>query len=114
MLGKLSWEEEPHRGLDFTGGDGGPLVVVGKTAGLSSNTLKEVINKGIHDGHSLGGDSSVRVDLLQHFVDVDGIGFLPLSLLLLLISLRDSFCSFARFGSSLSRGLRGHGVTESV
>ena len=90
MLGKLSREEEPHRGLDLTGGDGRPLVVVGKTAGLSSNTLKEVINKGVHDGHGLGGDTSIRVDLLENLVDVDGIRFLPLLFLLLLVSLGDS------------------------
>ena len=111
MLGKLSRQQEPHRGLDLTGGDGRPFVVVSKTAGLSSNTLKKVIDKGVHDAHGLGGDTSVRVDLLQHFVDVDGIGLLPLLLLLLLISLGDGFGSLARLGSSLSRGLGGHVVS---
>ena len=53
MLGKLSRQQEPHRGLDLTRGDGGPFVVVGKAAGLSSNALKEVIDKGVHDAHGL-------------------------------------------------------------
>ena len=66
MLGKLSREEEPHRGLDLTGGDGGPLVVVSETAGFSCNTLEEIIDKGVHDRHGLGGDSSVWVNLLQN------------------------------------------------
>ena len=53
MLGQLSGEEEPHRGLDLPGGDGGSLVVVGKTAGLSSDALKEIVDKGVHDAHGL-------------------------------------------------------------
>ena len=40
MLGKLTREEEPDSSLHFTGGDSGPLVVVSKTAGLSSDGSK--------------------------------------------------------------------------
>merc|ERR1711946_54109 len=69
--------------LDFPGGDGGPLVVVGQTGSLSSDPLKDVVDEGVHDAHGLGGDTSVGVDLLQHLVDVDSIGLLPLVLLLL-------------------------------
>ena len=108
MLGKLSWEEEPHRGLYLTRGDGGPLVVVGKTAGFSCNTLKEVIDKGVHDGHGLGGDTSVWVDLFQHLVDVDGIGFLPSALLLLLVTLGDGLGSLSRLLGSFSRNFWWH------
>ena len=57
MLGQFSRQQKPDRGLDFTGCDGGPLVVVSKTASLSSNALKKVIDKGVHDGHGLGGDT---------------------------------------------------------
>ena len=71
MLGELTREEEPDSSLDFTGGDGGPLVVVSQTGSLSSKSLKEIIDKRVHDAHGLGGDTSVRVDLLQHLVDVD-------------------------------------------
>jgi len=73
MLGKLTWQEEPDSSLDFPGGDGGPLVVVGESAGLSGNALKEVIDKGVHDAHGLGGDTGVGVNLLQDLVDVDGV-----------------------------------------
>ena len=66
VLGQFSWKEETDSSLDFPGGDSGPLVVVGQTASLSSDTLKDVIDEGVHDGHGLGGDSSVGVDLLQH------------------------------------------------
>ncbi len=77
VLGELTGEEETDGGLDFPGGDGGPPVVVGKTAGLGGNTLEDVVREGGHDGHSLGADTSVRVHLLQHLVDVDGVGFPP-------------------------------------
>ena len=68
---------ETDSGLDFPAGDGGTTVVVGKTAGLSCDALKDVVDKAVHDGHSLGGDTGVGVHLLQHLVDVDSIAFLP-------------------------------------
>ena len=73
VLGELTWQEEPDSGLDFPGGDGGPLVVVGKTAGLSGDALEQVVDKGVHDAHGLGGDTGVGVNLLQDLVDVDGV-----------------------------------------
>ena len=77
VLGQLSGEEETDSSLDLSAGDGGTTVVVGKTAGLSCDALKDVVDKAVHDRHSLGGDTSVRVHLLQHLVDVDSIAFLP-------------------------------------
>ena len=49
MLSQLSGQEEPHRGLDLPGGDGGPLVVVGQTGSLSGDPGEDVIDKGVHD-----------------------------------------------------------------
>ena len=66
MLGQLSGQEKPDGGLDLPGGDGGPLVVVGELASLGSNPLKQIVDEAVHDAHGLGGDASVRVDLLQH------------------------------------------------
>ena len=77
VLGELTREEEPDSGLDLAGGDGGPLVVVSESAGLGGDSLEQVVDERVHDGHGLGGDTSVRVDLLQHLVDVDGVRFLP-------------------------------------
>ena len=108
MFSQFSGEEEPDSGLNFPGGDGGPLVVVGKTGSFGSDTFEDIVDERVHDAHGLGGDTSVRVDLLQHLVDVDGIGFLPSQLLLLLITLGDSLGSLARLLSSLSRDLWGH------
>ena len=105
VLGQLSWQEEPDSSLDLPGGDGGPLVVVGKTAGLSSDPLKQVVDERVHDAHGLGGDTGVGVHLLEDLVDVDGIGLLPLGFPLLLVSLGDGLGGFA---CSLSGGLGWH------
>ena len=101
VFGQFSGEEKSDSGLDFPGGDGGPLVVVGQTASLGGDTLEQIVDKGVHDGHGLGGDSGVGVDLLQHLVDVDGVGFLPL-LLFLLVALGDVLAGLASLLGSLS------------
>ena len=66
MLGQLTGQEKPDGGLDLPRGDGGPLVVVSESAGLSGDSLKDVVHEGVHDGHNLGGDASVRVHLFQY------------------------------------------------
>ena len=102
VLGELTGEEEPDSGLDLAGGDGGPLVVVSQTAGLGGDPLEQVVDERVHDGHGLGGDSGVGVDLLQHLVDVDSVGLLPLSLLLLLVTLGDGLGGLAGLLGSFS------------
>jgi len=108
VLGQLSGVEEPDSGLNFPGGDGGPLVVVGQTGGLSSDPLEDIVDKGVHDAHGLGGDAGVGVHLLQDLVDVDGIGLLPPLLALLLITLGDGFLGLARLLGGLSGGFGRH------
>ena len=73
MLGQFTGEEKSDSGLDLSGGDCGPLVVVGQTGSLSCDSLKDVVDKAVHDGHSLAGNTSVGVDLFQHLVDVDAV-----------------------------------------
>ena len=101
VLGQLTREQEPHSGLNFPGGDGGPLVVVGQTGRFSGDSLENVVHERIHDGHSLGGHTGVRVDLLEDLVNVDGVALLPL-LLALLVSLRNRLLRLA----SLFRSFR--------
>ena len=84
VLGQLSGQEQTDSGLDLSAGDGGPAVVVSKTAGLGGDTLEDIVDEGVHDAHGLAGDSSVGVDLLKDLVDVDGVGFPPPPLPLLL------------------------------
>ena len=83
VLGQLTGQEETDSGLDLSAGDGWSPVVVGKTAGLGSDTLEDIVDKGVHDAHGLAGYTSVGVDLLQDLVDVDGVRFPPPPLLLL-------------------------------
>ena len=106
VLGQLSREKQTHGSLDFSAGDGGSPVVVGKTAGLGSDSLKDIVDKAVHDGHGLAGDPSVRVDLLQNLVHVDGIALLPPPLALLVprtgcFSLRG--CLFGSLGAWFGR-----------
>lgn len=88
VLCKLSWEEKPDGGLHLPAGDGGALVVVSKTRCFGGDSLEDVVDEAVHDAHGLAGNSSVRVHLLEDFVDVDCVTLLPPALLLL-ISLGD-------------------------
>ena len=107
VLGQFTGEEEPDSSLDLPGGDGGPLVVVGQTGSLSSDTFEDIVDEGVHDAHGLGGDTSVGVNLLQHLVDVDGVGFFPF-LGPLLVVLRDVLGGLTGLLGSLSGGFGGH------
>ena len=78
VFGQFTRQQKPDGGLDLPGGDGGPLVVVGQSGSLGSDTFEDIVDEGVHDAHGLGGDASVGVDLLQHLVNVDGVGLLPL------------------------------------
>ena len=107
VFGQFTGEEEPDGGLDLPGGDGGPLVVVGQTGSLGSDTFEDIVDKGVHDAHGLGGDTGVGVDLLQHLVDVDSIGLLALVTAFLSV-LGDSLGGLAGFFGGFSRGLGRH------
>ena len=86
MLSQLSGEEKSDSRLDLPRGDGRPLVVVSETGSFGGDPFEDVVNEGVHDGHGFGRDTSVRVNLLQHLVDVDSVGFLSLLLLFLVTS----------------------------
>ena len=77
VLGQLTGQKQTDGGLDFSAGDGGSLVVVGKTRSLTGDSLKDVVHERVHDGHGFAGDSSVGVHLLEHLVDVDGVALPP-------------------------------------
>ena len=86
VLGQLTGQEETDSGLDLSAGDGGPPVVVGQTGSLGGDALEDIVDKAVHDGHGLAGDTGVGVHLLQHFVDVDGVRLPPPPLPLLVTS----------------------------
>ena len=50
---------------------------MGKTRSLTGDSLKDVIHKRVHDRHGFAGDSSVRVHLFKHLVNVDGVALPP-------------------------------------
>ena len=54
------------RGLDLSRGDGGFLVVGSELGSLSGDTLEDVVDEGVQDGHGTVGDTSVGVNLLQN------------------------------------------------
>ena len=95
VFGQFTGQEETDGRLDLAARDGRALVVVGQTRRLTGDAFKDVVDERVHDGHGLGRDASVGVDLLQHFVDVNGVAFLPLALLLLAIAFRDVLLSLA-------------------
>ena len=107
MLGQFTGEQKPDGGLHLPGGNGGTLVVVSKAGSLGSDPLEDVVDEGVHDVHGLGGDTGVRVDLLQHLVDVDCVALLPPALLLL-VSLGDVLLGLAGLLGGLSACLGWH------
>jgi len=112
VFGELTRKEKSDGSLDLTGCDGGSLVVVSKTAGFGGNPLEQVVDERVHDAHGLGRDASVGVNLLQHLVDIDGVGLLSSQLFLLLVAtFADSFSGFARFLDSFTGNFRRHSVT---
>ena len=77
MLGQFTRQEEADCSLDLSAADGRLFVVLGKTSGLRSDLLEDVVHERVHDAHGLAGDASLWVNLLQDLVDVDRVGLLP-------------------------------------
>lgn len=96
VFGQLTGQQQADGRLDFPARDGGTLVVVGQAGRLGGDAFEDVVDEAVHDAHGFGGDTGVGVDLLQHFVDVDGIALLPLALLLL-VSFGDVLRSLSGF-----------------
>ena len=92
MLGQLAGQEQPDGGLisrEPLRGDGrptektnktphidSPFVVVCQLASLCSNSLEEVVDKRVHDGHGLRGHTSVGMHLLQHLVVIKTVNII--------------------------------------
>ena len=82
------------------------LVVVSKSGSFSCHSLEDVVDKGVHDAHGLGRDTSVRVDLLEHLVDVDRVALLARLSAALLLSARlalDGSLLLSLLGSNFAR-----------
>ncbi|CAH3162117.1 unnamed protein product, partial [Porites evermanni] len=103
VFGQFTGQKEPDGGLDLARTD------VGKAGSFGGDALKDVVHERVHDAHSFAGDTSVRVNLLQHLVDVDGIAFLSLSPPLFL-SIRWSLCLSGSLLAFLSCNFGCHGT----
>ena len=75
MFGQFSWEDKTDSSLDFATGDGGFTVVGNQFAGFGGDFTKDVVDEGVHDGHTFLGHTSVGVDLFQYLVNVNSEGF---------------------------------------
>jgi len=96
VFGQFSGQEETNGSLNLPRTDGDSFVDVRETRGFTCNLFKQIRDERVHDGHGLGGDSSVRMHLFQHLVQVNRVRFLPLLPANLLVTLH-------RVGLSLSR-----------
>lgn len=86
MLGQLSGQEETDGSLYLSRRDGRSSVIVCETGSLGGYALEDVVDEAVHDGHGFAGNTGVGVNLLEHFVDVDGIALPPPPPLLLIPS----------------------------
>ena len=80
VLRQFAGKDEADGGLDLAGREGALLVVAAQLAGFGSALLEDVVDERVHDGHGALGDASVGVNLLQHLVDVGGVGLRALGL----------------------------------
>ena len=76
VLGQLAGQQKAHGRLYFSAGDGGAAVVVCQAGGFGRDALEDIVDEGVHDAHGLAGNTCVRVDLLEHLVDVDAVALL--------------------------------------
>jgi hypothetical protein len=72
-LRELTREHEANSRLDLTAAERRLLVVRRKLSSLGSDTFEDIVDKGVHDGHALLGDTGIGVHLLQHLVDVGAV-----------------------------------------
>jgi len=113
VLGKLTRKKKTNSVHDLPRSDGVTLVGTGKVTSLSGNTVKDIVDEGVHDLHGVLADEGIGVDRAEHLVDgrrVRGVvtlslGSLTSSLLLCSLGLRGTRSLFL-LGSSSSSSLR--------
>ena len=74
---------------------------------FGGNSFENVVDEAVHDAHGFARNAGVRVNLLQHFVDVDRVAFLPLAFALL-VALRDVLLGLSGLLGGFSTGLGRH------
>jgi len=74
VSGEFSWEDELDGRLNLSGRKCSSLVESDELGSFSGDSVKSIVDEGVHDVHGLLWDSDVGVDLFKHLVDVDGEG----------------------------------------
>lgn len=83
MLCQFTWQQKPNSCLDFPTCYGWSLVVMSQSRCLRCNPLKNVVDETIHDTHCFTWYTSIGMNLLQYFININGVTFLSPTLLLL-------------------------------
>jgi hypothetical protein len=78
VLGQLAGQQKTDGGLNLAARDRRATVVMSETRRLGGDALEDVVDEAVHDRHRLAADAGVRVDLLEHLVDVDGVALATL------------------------------------
>ena len=78
VLGKFTGQKQPDGGLDLAGANGRLLVIVRQSRSFCGDAFENIVYERVHDAHGFTRDSSVRVNLLENFINVYGIAFLAL------------------------------------
>ena len=86
MFGQLARKKKAYSCLNFPRANGRFLVVVRQAGSFASDTLKYIVDERVHDTHGLTGDTSVGMDLLHDFVNVDRVTLFPFPVPLFLVS----------------------------
>ena len=104
MLSQFSRKQQTHSGLDLCSSQGRFVVITGKIDGFVRKTLKDIVHKGVHNSHSTLADTHIRMNLLQHTVDVGGVRLQSSALAVRKVSLR--FRSLRTFARCLSHSAK--------
>jgi hypothetical protein len=100
VLCQFTGQDQTNRSLNFTRRDGGTLVISSQFGSLGSDTFENVIDKRVHDGHGLVGDTGFGVDLFEDLVNVGRVGLFSRLLL-------DGFGVFGLLFGGFSGGFTG-------
>ena len=85
VLAELAGQNQTDGGLDFSRSHGALVVHARQMARFRHDSLEDIRHEGVHHSHALLGNAAVGVHLLQHLVDVRGVGIHLGGLSLLLV-----------------------------
>lgn len=108
VLREFTGKQETNGRLDLAARNRRPLVVMSETGRFRRDPLEYVVDETVHDAHRLTGYAGIRVNLLQHLVDVDGVTFLTTTLLPL-IALGDVLLGLPGLLGGFTTCFRRHG-----